>query len=165
MVCFDECGPIQVVRRGGRSWGPQPVRIPDRYVRHGTRQLFAVFQPHLGEGEGVLYERKRSAEFLDFLNLLDKRWSDTKVHLILDNLSAHRTYEVQKWEYQQEGHFQFHWLPTNSSWLNLIEPWFGVLGLTVLQNSDYQNAEELNDAIQHGIAYLNSLNRPYVWKH
>ncbi len=90
-------------------------------------------------------------------------WSETKVHLILDNLSAHKTSEVKEWEEKHRGYFQFHWLPTNSSWLNLIEPWFGVLGITVVQNSDYHNPEELNIAIHRGIKYLNSRKRPYIW--
>ena len=65
-------------------------------------------------------------------------WPQGRIHLILDNLSAHKAEPVASWAQAHSDRILFHWLPTNSSWLNLIESYFSTLARTALHNTDYK---------------------------
>jgi transposase len=166
VVCFDEIGPLQTIPRGGRSWGRIPVKRSDRYSRkHGALQFFAAFCPMTGKAVGQGTPSKNSENCRDFLSrIIFKTWRRGRIHLILDNLSAHKAAPVSKWACEHPDRIEFHWLPTNSSWLNLIESYFATLERTALQNTDYKTPIEIENALQKGIAYLNENPRPYVWK-
>jgi len=166
VICFDETGPLQTIPRGGRSWAKEPARRPDRYSRkHGALQFFGAFCPHTGKGTGRGTPTKDSEHCRDFLDeVVLRTWRKGRVHLVLDNLSAHKAPPVAHWAQGREGRIQFHWLPTQSSWLNLIEPWFAVLGRTALANTDYRTPQEIEEGLQRGIEYLNDHPRPYLWK-
>ncbi len=84
--------------------------------------------------------------------------------MILDNLSAHKAPAVREWAEHRRGRIKFHWLLTNSSWLNLVESYFATLGRTALQNTHYRTPREIESGLLRGIAYLNEHPRPYVWK-
>ncbi len=148
----------------GPGWGPKARLRPDRYRRGGTLQLFAVFEPRRGLGRGRCYGSKSSREFLDFLDRVLSWYPRGRIHLILDNLSAHKTPGVRRWRRQHPGRTRFHWLPTHSSWLNLIEPWFGVLDRVAYKNSDYRTRRQLAHGQYKGIRYLNRQAKPYHWK-
>lgn len=91
-------------------------------------------------------------------------WPHGRIHLILDNLSSHKADPVRAWAETQPARIQFHWLPTNSSWLNLIESYFATLHKVSLHNTHYQTPGEIEGGLLRGIAYLNSHPKPYVWK-
>jgi transposase len=108
---------------------------------------------------------KNSENCRDFLSQVVLRtWRRGKIHLILDNLSAHKAPPVREWIREHANRIELHWLPTNSSWLNLIESYFATLEHTSLQNTDYKTPLEIEEALIKGIAYLNEHQRPYVWK-
>src|SRR5437867_13431272 len=82
-------------------------------------------------------------------------------HLIWDNLSAHKK-ALRLWEPKPER-VRFAWIPTNASWLNLIEAWFSVLERTALHNTYLRTPTEIEASLQRGIAYLNEHPKPYRW--
>ncbi|MFB3789411.1 MAG: transposase [bacterium] len=165
-MCFDELGPLQTIPRGGKQWGRRTARRSDRYSRaHGTLQFFAAFCPQTGKAVGRGTPSKSSPYCRDFLQeVVLKRWRRGCIHLILDNLMTHQAPPVAEWAAKHAHRLQFHWLPTNSSWLNLIESYFATLEQTALHNTDYKTPEEIEMGWQKGIQYLNDHPRPYIWK-
>ena len=166
MVCFDELGALQTIPRGGQSWGASPARRSSRYSRqHGILQFFAAFCPQTGMAVGRGASRKTSEVCRDFLaEIVLKTWPHGRIHLILDNLSAHKAGPVREWAKEHVHRIRFHWLPTNSSWLNLIESYFANLQRVALHNTDYRTPAEIEAGLQRGLAYLNDHPTPYVWK-
>lgn len=77
-------------------------------------------------------ERHTSAEFIAFLNqLLSKtRWAK-EIHIVPDNLSAHKTKAVEEF-LAQHPKVRFHFTPTYSSWLNQVELWFAKIQRDVI---------------------------------
>ena len=166
VVCFDELGPLQTIPRGGKGWGTQAALRPDRYSRkHGTLQFFAAFCPQTGKAVGRGTSKKSSEHCRAFFDeVVLKTWRRGRIHLILDNLSAHKAPPVTEWTPKHAERIKFHWLPTNSSWLNLIESYFATLERTCLQNTHYKTPAEIEEGLQGGIRYLNQHPRPYVWR-
>jgi transposase len=154
VVCMDEMGPLQTIPRGGRSWGRRAARRPDRYKRNGTVQLLAAFAPHRGQGVGRAVLRKTGEATLEFLQTtVLPAFPEGKIYLVWDNLSAHKK-ALRLWEPKPER-VRFVWMPTNASWLNLIEAWFSVLERTALHNTYLRTTAEIEASLQRGIAYLN----------
>lgn len=166
VVCFDELGPLQTIPRGGKSWGNSAALRSCRYSRkNGALQFFAAFCPHSGLAAGRSTPRKTSEECRDFLkDVVLPSWPHGRIHLILDNLSSHKASPVRKWAEDNQTRIKFHWLPTNSSWLNLIESYFSTLQRVALHNTDYRTPEEIEASLLRGITYLNHRPKPYIWK-
>lgn len=157
-------GPLQTIPRGGRSWGKKASLRPDRYVRRGTLQWFCAFNPHTGMAVGQGVERKNAQTCAQFwIETMLSTWPSGKIHLIMDNLSLHRKalwdlpWEIRKRLY-------VYWLPTNSSWLNLIESYFASLQRVALHNSYHRSPTEIEAALLKGVHYLNDHPRPYKWR-
>ena len=111
---------------------------------------------------GECLPRHRHTEFLKFLRTIDREVPDgLQVHLILDNYSTHKHENVKKWLAKHPLHF--HFTPTSSSWLNLIERWFGKLTEKAIRRGIFHSVPELINAIE---AYLQANNEnlePFVW--
>ncbi len=94
-------------------------------------------------------------------------WSKGSIHLIMDNLSAHKK-ALKLLPYCLRRKIKVYWLPTNSSWLNLIKSYFAALQKTGLDNTNtntnYKSPEEIDHGLQRGVQYLNLNPKPYVWK-
>lgn len=159
-------GPLQTIPRGGRGWGRRAAKRPDRYSRrYGTLQFLAAFCPGTGKAVGRGSPAKTSQNCRDFLSqVVLKTWRRGRIYLILDNLSAHKAPPVAQWASEHRDRIQFHWLPTNSSWLNLIESYFATLVRTALHNTNYKTPDEIEHGLLAGISYLNENPRPYVWR-
>jgi transposase len=94
------------------------------YKRHGTTTLFAALNILDGKVIGECVRRHRHQEFLRFLRKIDRQTPpDLGLHLIIDNYSTHKHQRVQQW-LAKHPRFHFHFTPTSSSWLNLVERWF-----------------------------------------
>lgn len=165
-MCFDELGPLQTIPRGGKSWGKRAARRPSRYSRkHGTLTFLAAFCPRTGNAAGRGAPSKSSENCRDFFQeVILKTWRRGRIHLILDNLSAHAAPPMMEWAAKHKKRLKFHWLPTNSSWLNLIESYFATLGTTALNNTNYMTPREIESGLLRGIDYLNENPKPYIWK-
>lgn len=164
VVCFDELGPLQTIPRGGQGWGKKPARRPDRYRRNGTLQWFGAFCPTSGQSVGQGSNNKNADSCKRFWEeKMLPFWSKGSIHLIMDNLSAHKK-ALRTLPYKLRRRIKVYWLPTNSSWLNLIESYFAALQKTGLDNTNYKSPEEINHGLQKGVQYLNLNPKPYVWK-
>ena len=91
------------------------------------------------------------------------RWGKGSIHLVMDNLSAHKK-AFRELPYKIRRRIRVYWLPTNSSWLNLVESYFAVLQRTALSNTDYKTPGDIEQGLKKGMRYLNLHPRPYVWK-
>ena len=97
------------------------------YKRHGTTTLFAALNVLEGTVIGECMPRHRHQEFLKFLRRLDREFPrELDLHLILDNYGTHKHDAVKAW-LAKHPRFKLHFTPTSSSWLNLVERWFGKL--------------------------------------
>jgi transposase len=159
---MDELGPLQTIPRGGQSWTRKPARRPDRYRRRGTVQLLGAFAPHRGHGIGRCVRRKTGEAILEFLRFdVLKEFPRRRVYVVWDNLSAHKK-AVRLWR-PLPARIQFVWIPTNASWLNLIEPWFSALERVALHHTDLKTPEAISGNLLEGISYLNDHPKPYRW--
>ena len=95
------------------------------YKRNGTTTLYAALSMLDGKVIGECLPRHRSREFIRFLNLIDQQTpSELDLHLIVDNSSTHKSPPVKRW-LKRHARFHLHFTPTSSSWLNMVERWFG----------------------------------------
>lgn len=163
IVCFDEMGPLQTIPRGGKGWGRQAARRPDRYQRNGTLQWFGAFCPTTGLGVGKGFAHKSAVECGQFLEqYLLAFWPQGRIHLVLDNLSVH-TKALRELPARLRRRLRLYWLPTNSSWLNLIESYFSTLKQTGLDNTNYTTPEQIDQGLLAATGYLNAQPTPYGW--
>jgi hypothetical protein len=113
-----------------------PARATHDYQRNGTCDLFAALEIAAGKVITDIRARHTSADFVAFLNKVNRTVpTDLDVHVILDNLAAHKTPTVQRWLLR---HRRFHFTPTYGSWMNLVERWFSALTTKKLQRSAHR---------------------------
>jgi transposase len=166
VLCVDEKSQIQALNRTAPIL-PMLPGVPERathdYKRHGTSSLYAALDITTGKVIGRLHSRHRAVEFKQFLNTLQNEVpADLDVHLILDNSSTHKTPKIKRW-LLAHPRFVVHFTPTSSSWLNLVERWFGELTNKKLRRSAHTSVRQLNADIRAWIDTWNEQPRPYVW--
>src|SRR5215471_11146678 len=111
--------------------------------RHGTTTLFAALEVLQGKVIGQCYSRHRHQEFLKFLQRLDEEFpGDVPLHLIMDNYGTHKQPKVQGW-LKRHPRFVPHFVPTSSSWLNLVERWFGELTSKRVRRGTFRSVADL----------------------
>ena len=114
------------------------------YKRNGTTTLFAALDLLEGKVIGDCYKRHRHQEFLKFLRRIDREFpGDTPLHLVMDNYGTHGTPEVKTW-LKKHPRFMVHYVPTSSSWLNLIERWFAELTNKRIRRDSFFSVDELD---------------------
>jgi len=135
------------------------------YKRNGTTTLFAALNVLDGTVTGRNMARHRHQEFIRFLNALDREIPAGKtVHVILDNVSSHKTAEVRRW-LARHPRWTFHFTPTSSSWLNAIEGFFAKLTKRRLKHGVFHSVVDLQAAINRFIAEHNAEEaKPFVWR-
>jgi transposase len=112
---------------------------------------------------GALHRRHRSTEYRTFLITIDKAVpAELDVHIICDNYATHKTDTIQKW-LAAHPRFPVHFIPTSSSWLNMVERWFGELTTKLLQRGVHKSVQALEADIRNWITLWNEDPRPYVW--
>ena len=117
------------------------------YKRHGTITLFAALDVLKGEVIGQCLARHRHQEFLKFLRQVDKQTpSHLQLHCIVDNYATHKKQEVKDW-LAKHPRFHFHFIPTASSWLNLVERWFRDITTDRIRRDAFRSVNELQNAI------------------
>ena len=125
------------------------------FKRHGTTTLFAAFNVLDGQVIGECLPRHRHQEFLKFLRKIDRETPPAlELHLIVDNYSTHKHEQVKKW-LAKHPRFHFHFIPTSSSWLNLVERWFRELTQKRIRRGVFRSVPELEAAIHD----INNLQR------
>lgn len=163
---FDEKPQIQALERA-QPILPMDIGMPERqthnYVRHGTLDLFAALNIATGEVIARTKNQHRAKDFVAFLRELDRSVeSELEVHVILDNLSAHKAPEVQRW-LARHPRFELHFTPTYSAWLNLVERFFGLLTEHALKRGSHTSVPVLRKAIHGYIEAHNEAHAPFKW--
>jgi transposase len=165
VLCVDEKSQIQALDRTAPilpMLPGTPQRATHDYKRSGTSSLYAALDLTTGKVIGSLHARHRAIEFKKFLQTLDREVpAELQVHLVLDNSSTHKTPAIQKW-LVAHPRFVLHFTPTSSSWLNLVERWFGELTTKKLRRGAHRSVRELNTDIRDWIETWNQDPRPYV---
>ena len=166
VLCVDEKSQIQALDRTAPIL-PMLPGVPQRathdYKRHGTSSLYAALDLTSGKVIGKLHGRHRAIEFKQFLQTIDREVpAELTVHLVLDNSSTHKTPAIKKW-LLAHPRFVLHFTPTSSSWLNLVERWFGELTTKLLKRGAHTSVRDLNADIRSWIDSWSENPRPYVW--
>jgi len=167
VYCVDEKSQIQALDRTqpGLPWkkGRCGTRTHD-YKRHGTTTLFAAYNIATGKVIGECHPRHSNQEFLCFLRHLDRETPPgLQVHIILDNAGYHRHENVQRW-LRRHQRFEFHFIPTSSSWTNLVERWFGLLTAQCVRRGVFHSVEELKLTIYRYVETHNLAPQPFQWR-
>jgi transposase len=140
-----------------------PQRATHDYERNGTLDLFAALEIATGKVITDLRPSHTSTEFIKFLNKINREVpAELDVHVILDNLSTHKTPAVQQWLLRHKR-FHFHFTPTYGSWMNLVERWFSALTTKKLQRSSHRSVRALAADIRSWVENWNEDPRPFVW--
>jgi len=166
VFCVDEKTAIQALDRLDPVLPLSPGRAERHgfeYYRHGTLSLYAALDVKTGKVEGKTAKCHTSAEFIAFLNqLLSKaRWAK-QIHIVLDNLSAHKTKAVEEF-LAQHPKVHFHFTPTYSSWLNQVELWFAKIQRDVIRRGVFTSAADLARKLRKYIAAYARFARPFRW--
>lgn len=160
VLCLDEFGPLNLQPRLGHGWQPirHPARLRATYKRtQGVRHLLAAYDPSDGTILGHLRDHKTWQETQELLEALRARFSEHLI-VVLDNWSPHKKKELRAWADEHDIEFVF--LPTYSSWLNLIECQFQALRSFALNGSDYRSHAEQDAAILAYLAWHNEHAQP-----
>lgn len=162
----DEKSQCQALDRTQPSLKMYPGRcgtLTHDYKRNGTTTLFAAISQLTGQVISMCEPRHRHAEWIKFLNKIDREVpKDLDVHLIIDNYSTHKHEKVKRW-LKRHKRFHFHFIPTSSSWLNVIERFFRDLTDKRLRRGSFKSVAELIEAIESYIGSHNENPRPFVW--
>ena len=133
------------------------------YKRNGTTTLFAAIDTLEGKVLSSCMPRHRHQEFIRFLNQIDKQTpSELTIHLILDNYATHKHGKVQRW-LERHPRFRFHFIPTSSSWLNVVERFFRDLTTKRIRRDSFGCVPDLVQAITDYIDLHNEDPRPFIW--
>jgi transposase/transcriptional regulator with XRE-family HTH domain len=133
------------------------------YKRNGTTWLFAALEVLQGKVVGQCFSRHRHQKFLRFLRRLDTKFpGDVALHLVTDNYGRHKHPNVQSW-LKRHPRFVPHFVPTSSSWLNLLERWFGELTSKAVRRSSFSSVADLQETIAQFLDAWKLDPKPFVW--
>lgn len=166
VLSADEKSQIQALDRTQPSLPMIPGRcgtLTHDYKRNGTTTLFAAMEMAEGRMIATCMQRHRHQEWIKFLRIIDKDTPpDLDLHLIVDNYSTHKHPKVQNW-LKRHKRFHIHFIPTSSSWLNLIERWFRDLTDKCIRRGAFQNVKQLVGTIQRYVEKHNASPAPFTW--
>lgn len=140
----------------------KPERHSVEYVRHGTVSLLAAPEVHTGKVQSRCVARHTSDEVVRFLDEAVVGQRRKQIHVILDNLSVHKTAAVRAW-LERHPHVQFHFTPTYSSWLNQVEIWLGMITRDCLRRGTFKSVSHLVNKIMGYIRLYNRTAQPFCW--
>jgi len=166
VFCVDEKTAIQALDR----LDPVPPLSPGRaerhgfeYYRHGTLSLYAALNVKTGRVEGKTAKRHASADFIAFLTeLIGKTKWAREIHIVLDNLSAHKTQAVVEF-LEQHPKVRFHFTPTYSSWLNQVEISFAKIERDVIARGVFTSVADLRRKLMKYIRAYAKCAKPVRW--
>jgi transposase len=168
VFCVDEKSAIQALDRLDRRLPLSPGRAEwhgFEYYRHGTLSLYAALNPQTGQVIGQTAPRHTSQEFVTFLaEVVASQPPEREIHIILDNLSAHKTPLVGQF-LAAHRHVQLHFTPTYSSWLNQVEIWFSKLQRDVIDRGIFTSVADLRRKIIRYIRLYAKSAKPFHWKY
>jgi len=164
VVCVDEKPHIQGQERT-QGW----LRLPNGkalngfshcYKQHGTTTLFAVLEVATGQMQ-VGHSHRRRRQLLDFMNGVVAAHAGQVLHVILDHLNTYKP-KHDRW-LAQHPQVHFHYTPTYSSWLDMVESWFSILSRQALRNFSCSEARQLRQAIDRFVQAYQETAAPFEW--
>jgi transposase len=171
VLSSDEKPGIQALENTAPDLPPVPgehaaVGRDHAYIRHGTLSLLAGIDLWNGEVLGLVRDRHRSAEFIEFLRLADTHYpTAARIRMVLDNHSAHISRETRAFLATVPNRFEFIFTPTHGSWLNLIESFFGKMAKTLLRGIRVRSKAELKTRIEMYLREVNEEPVVFRWKY
>jgi transposase len=168
VFCVDEKTAIQALDRLDPVLPLSPGRAERHgfeYYRHGTLSLYAALNTETGEVVGKTAERHTSEEFVAFLSeIVAHQPKGREIHIIADNLSAHKTKRVDAFLAQYKN-VRMHFTPTYSSWLNQVELWFNKVERDVIARGVFTSTPDLSRKLMHYIREGNKNPKPFKWSY
>jgi transposase len=171
VLSYDEKPGIQAIGNTAPDLPPVPGRHAQigrdhQYKRYGTVSLLAGIDLLQGEVLGLVRDRHRSAEFIEFLQLADRHYSaGQRIRVVLDNHSAHISKQTRGYLASVPNRFEFIFTPKHGSWLNLVESFFGKLARTLLRGIRVSSKAELKDRIELYLKEVNEEPVLFKWKY
>lgn len=166
VLCADEKSQVQTL---DRTRPDLPMRrgsagtMTHEYQRHGAPTLFAAVELAEGRLIGACTNRRRHQEWIEFVKLIDEPAPpDLNLHVIADNYAAHKHPKVKAW-LQRHPRFHMHFIPTSSSWRNLIERWFRDLTDKPIRRGVFTSVKQMIEAITDDIDARHADAKPFVW--
>jgi len=166
VFCVDEKSAIQALDRRDPVLPMMPGTVERHgfeYYRHGTLSLYAALDVRTGKVQGKTAARHTSAEFITFLTeVVEKNPQPREIHIVLDNLSAHKTSTVKEF-LDKNPRVHFHFTPTYSSWLNQVEIWFAKIERDVIARGVFTSVTDLSRKLMKYIRAYAKSARPFRW--
>mgnify|MGYP001618025780 CR=1 FL=1 len=166
VLCVDEKSQVQALDRTQPGLPLKKGRcgtMTHDYKRNGTTTLFAALSMLDGKVIGDCMPRHRHQEFIRFLKTIDAKTApELDLHLVVDNYGTHKHPRVKSW-LRRHPRFHLHFIPTSSSWLNLVERWFRALTTKRIRRGSFRNVRELIAAITQYLDNHNQNPRVFVW--
>lgn len=166
VLCVDEKSQIQALDRTQPGLPLKRGRcgtMTHDYKRNGTTTLFAALSMLDGKVIGDCMPRHRHQEFIRFLKKIDAETPlGLDLHLIVDNYGTHKHPRVKSW-LKRHPRFHLHFIPTSSSWLNLVERWFREITDKRIRRGSFASVPALITAIQEYLANHNQNPRVFIW--
>jgi len=166
VLCLDEKSQIQALDRTQPGLPLKKGRcgtMTHDYKRNGTTTLFAALSLLDGKVIGECHARHRHQEWLKFLRRLDREFpQELDLHLVMDNYGTHKEPHVRTW-LKKHRRFVCHFIPTSSSWLNLVERWFGELSRKAIRRGAFVSVADLQAAIVSFLETWNQKPKAFVW--
>jgi transposase len=168
VFCVDENTAIQALDRKDPVLPLSPGRAERHgfeYYRHGTLSLYAAFNTKTGEVLGKTADRHTAEQFIAFLtDLVAHQPTGKEIHVIADNLSAHKTQRVTEF-LQTHSTVRLHFTPTYSSWLNHVELWFAKIERDVIARGVFTSVKDLEKKLMRYIRHYNKAPKIVKWKY
>lgn len=166
VLCVDEKSQVQALQRSQPAF-PMMPGMPEKrthdYIRHGTTTLFAAMNVADGTVISSLHRKHRAIEFKKFLTKIDSQVpDDLEIHLICDNYGTHKHPSIKAW-LDKHPRVHLHFTPTYSSWLNLVERFFGYVTADLLQRSDHRSVQALEADVRNWVKAWNEDPKVFVW--
>lgn len=166
IFCVDEKSGVQALDRSQPGLPMKPGRcgtMTHDYKRNGTSTLFAALNTQTGEVIGECKSHHTHKEFLSFLKTVESQTpKHLSLHLIVDNYATHKHLKIRNW-LKRNKRVELHFIPTSSSWLNLVERFFGLLTEKQLKRGIFTSVAELEAAMMSFIEHHNEHKTPFTW--
>lgn len=167
VLCVDEKTGMQAIERkypskpaaSGRS-GRQEFE----YIRHGTRTLFAAFNPHTGHCFAQCSKKRKADDLRLFMERLAQEYPTGRVTIVWDNLNIHHGAAWEQFNQRHGGRFRFLYTPIHASWVNQVEIWFSILSRRVLKHGSFASTAQLERAVRGFLRHWNAYEaHPFRW--
>ena len=165
VLCVDEKTGIQALDRTQPMLplkSKKPRSWTNEYVRHGTRTLLASLEVGTGEVTAWVNKTRKSKDFITFMDRVVAAYPKQRLCVVLDNLNTHKGKLAEQW-LEEHPLVTFHYTPTHTSWVNLIECFFSILTRQGLQQAVHKSAAELTKFLYAYIEGYNGRCGPFEW--